>query len=412
MKTAPPYIVEIICEGESDLAQVMLDDFSKTHTCKQAILFIDMDPGELVFSHSSTFEKIVRIIRPVSSIEDRCIVYLLYFLINKNSNPQGLYTYCEKWECVDVDKLAPKKLLSFMERFTEQNFTWCFPAERAYQKFSELDVRELLVDRGDVGHKFRASYSAMLDAIETMQNLIWCPARLGRKDNYKRTGEAIIKFLRPIHEASKSQMKGLGFRTLKGMTDFFFENVSIGNSKKINYSAHVWPYAMLIMSCWFFRASLVYKQRLLLSEAVMSVTRAVEFSMLSQGMRSGFISLTPVEGRVVVNNKELLGVGSIVHEFLNCEKVSLSMNSKEVREMWSLLSIRNNSKLAHGVLDIEKELFDYSYKAGVDFSRAILDEELELLSNKLLKELAQSSLYIMAKDSISKEILEFFTSEI
>jgi hypothetical protein len=59
-----------------------------------------------------------------------------------------------------------------------------------------------------------------------------------------------------------------GLVKIKDVVDFFFDEVAIGSSNKVDYSADAWPYVMTLMSCWFYRASLVYKRSGLISEAI------------------------------------------------------------------------------------------------------------------------------------------------
>ncbi|WP_280548849.1 hypothetical protein [Halomonas sp. 11-S5] len=408
MKVESPFnIVEVVSEGEVTLAQIMLDDFLSSHSAAGSVLFTDVNPDQLCFHGDDKFSGLVSFIRPVSSLEDRCVIYSVYRFLYSAEDIGGLYIYNDGWEYFDLELLTPKQALSLLNILSTDFLSWRVPVERLFRDVSSIGGSSFLALNGEVGFKVRESYLSLIYDIESMQRLIWCPARLEKKDDYKNLGASLVKFARPIYDEKKSRLKSLGLSKLKDVVDVFFDGATIGSSRKINYSSDVWPYIVTVMSCWFYRASLVYKRSGLISEAIMSLSRSLEFCFVSKGMRDGVISLTQGAGRVVVNGKEVTGIGGLVTEMLYYS--SIEGGQRSVEEVWPILAIRNNSKLAHGVLDIDEALYDDSLQAYSRVVKKVYDKDLFYIYKEVNDEIGRSPLVEITTESLKKELLHYFT---
>ncbi len=129
------------------------------------------------------------------------------------------------------------------------------------------------------------------------------------------------------------------------------------DSKQYNYESKYWPYLFAATAGWFYRMAIIHHNSANVSSSTLCLTRAFELALQAQSLLTRTATLEN-NGAIYFKQTELQGCGKIVD--LVQQKILKSKIHPDDCNGWvvrarTLLSVRNHSRLAHGVGDIKQE---------------------------------------------------------
>ncbi|MDD0841180.1 hypothetical protein [Pseudomonas sp. Gutcm_11s] len=151
------------------------------------------------------------------------------------------------------------------------------------------------------------------------------------------------------------------------------------SNSKLDYSSQYWPFLFSSTSGWFYRSALTYRSLGMESCSVMAIVRAFELILQAQTLRCGVGELSVTNGEFYVGRLNISGCGSLV-DLIERGKVSTSINTCDLND-WvirarTLLSVRNSSRLAHGILDINAQDFNVLFGNAKSLIEEFSDPDL------------------------------------
>lgn len=158
-------------------------------------------------------------------------------------------------------------------------------------------------------------------------------------------------------------------------------------SKYVNYQSKFWPYLLVACAGWFFRMAIVQRTSLNKSSSTLCLTRAFELALQAQSLLCSAATLE-ANGEIFFNGSQLEGCGKIVslveRGMIQSQLKATDINDWVIRAR-TLLSVRNHSRLAHGVDDVDQDGF-------AEIMRSLKRLMLEFLEPQLYQEFSDTYL--------------------
>jgi hypothetical protein len=145
--------------------------------------------------------------------------------------------------------------------------------------------------------------------------------------------------------------------------------------RHFDYASVFWPFLLVASAGWFFRMAINLRSPTNASSSTLCLTRAFELSLQAQALHCK-AAVFDEHGEIYFNSSKLEGCGKIISLVENRSiktNISIERVKDWVVEARTLLSIRNHSRLAHGVDDIDQD----GYADLLKFSKKLICELLE-----------------------------------
>ncbi|MBS7463071.1 hypothetical protein [Pseudomonas syringae] len=167
--------------------------------------------------------------------------------------------------------------------------------------------------------------------------------------------------------------------------------------RHFDYTSVFWPFLLVASAGWFFRMAINLRSPTNASSSTLCLTRAFELSLQAQALHCK-AAVFDEHGEIYFNSSKLEGCGKIISLVENRSiktNISIERVKDWVVEARTLLSIRNHSRLAHGVDDIDQDGY----------------ADLLKLSKKLICELLEPGLYQEFFDTYTELVLPPFYTQ-
>lgn len=152
------------------------------------------------------------------------------------------------------------------------------------------------------------------------------------------------------------------------------------NCSKPNLDSSYWPTLLAATAGWFFRMALVYRSWGFSSACVLALIRGFESILQAYAIQCGDGEFSPSDGAMYIRGRKAEGAGFFVTKV---EKGHFDLSHTKgihiktwVREAREILRLRNQSRLAHGLLDLNQEGFDDAYRSLSNLLRSVVPSGL------------------------------------
>lgn len=145
--------------------------------------------------------------------------------------------------------------------------------------------------------------------------------------------------------------------------------------KHYDYESEFWPYLLAACAGWFFRMAINLRSSSNKSSSTLCLTRVFELALQAQALYCKAAHLES-NGEIFFKDVQLEGCGKIV-SLVEARKVRCQVKDTEIGD-WvirarTLLSVRNKSRLAHGIDDVDQD----GYADVMKSLKVLLSELLE-----------------------------------
>lgn len=181
------------------------------------------------------------------------------------------------------------------------------------------------------------------------------------------------------------------------------------DSKQYNYQSKYWPYLFAASAGWFYRLAINFRISSNTSSSTLCLTRAFELALQAQSLYSGAARLES-NGEIFFNQTQLQGCGKIV-DLIEQKVITSKIHSSDIAN-WvirarTLLSIRNHSRLAHGIGDIDKEGQMEIMKESKNLILELLDLGLDREFSEAYSELSLPPFRERFRAGVSKLLIDY-----
>lgn len=180
-------------------------------------------------------------------------------------------------------------------------------------------------------------------------------------------------------------------------------------SRHYNYESKFWPFLFAACAGWFFRMAINYRSCSNKSASVICLTRAFELALQAQSLHCGAAHLES-NGEIFFKDIQLEGCGKIVSLVEN-KKIKCGIKDSDLND-WAIrartfLSVRNHSRLAHGIDDIDQVGYAEIMSSSKDLIGALLDLGLYKEFSETCSELALQPFRVQFKCGVSKLLEDY-----
>ncbi len=143
--------------------------------------------------------------------------------------------------------------------------------------------------------------------------------------------------------------------------------------RKLRNDSQFWPLLFSFTAGWMFRIALIYRSLGSDSNSVLAATRSFELMLQAQALACGAAELTANGGEVYFDRRKISGCGLLVG-LVEDRTIQSELTGKNKSE-WvvrarTVLAVRNNSRLAHGILGVDEE----GYNAYISEVKKLISE--------------------------------------
>lgn len=131
--------------------------------------------------------------------------------------------------------------------------------------------------------------------------------------------------------------------------------------KKINSQSRDWPMLLAATAGWLMRVGLINRTLDNNSSSVLCVVRSFELMLQANALTCGAGEFSAHDGEFYICRRKVSGCGvflDLIDDRTIKSKLLLSEKEGWVIRARTVLSVRNHSKLAHGILDVDQIGFD------------------------------------------------------
>lgn len=371
-------IWELNALDDQELALLALDDIDfSTDDCNILVL---VGLSELSLSHElkQKFNEVFEFTSPVRSHTKRMAIVLLHIFIKLEK-----YMHIN-WMTSNSDGLWIKNSITILHE-TWFLCNWLYREIKStginpfiYNTFSEAqnNIAQLIKDDHFPNISIESFYHKNIEFYNVIYDDNWCSWSVVSGTKYL---ESVIEKWSSCRTYSNYKYVDQDF-IAKIM--HLLSRCHHSNSKKVNYISQSWPSLLAITSGWFFRISVIYKNHNQHDKSLLALTRAIENVLIAQILSYSHCEFNSVDGLLYDQDGKKIkgGAGKYIEIFTKnrlSEKIKTSKDYEEFeKKVRSILSIRNASRFAHGILNIDKASNDMLLQEGLGIIRSYINEEI------------------------------------
>lgn len=179
--------------------------------------------------------------------------------------------------------------------------------------------------------------------------------------------------------------------------------------RKLDYASNFWPFLLVACAGWFYRMAINLRSPTNNSSSTMCLARAFELSLQAQALYCKAAQFDE-HGEIYFNTTKLEGCGKLV-SLVESKSIQTTM-SKSRADNWviearTFLAVRNHSRLAHGVDDLDQAGYADLLKCSKGLICELLEPGLYQEFSETYSELVLPPFYTQFKSGVGKLLSDY-----
>ncbi|SFH68328.1 hypothetical protein SAMN05444062_110169 [Pseudomonas syringae] len=179
--------------------------------------------------------------------------------------------------------------------------------------------------------------------------------------------------------------------------------------RKLNYASSFWPFLLAACAGWFYRMAINLRSLTNASSSTMCLARAFELSLQAQALYCKAAQFDE-HGGIYFNAIKLEGCGKLV-TLVESKSIKTKMSNDRTKnwvvEARTFLAVRNHSRLAHGVDDLDQTGYADLLKCSKGLICELLEPELYQEFSETYAELVLPPFHTQFKSGMGKLLSDY-----